>query len=313
MAEAEVQSIVNSRLDVRALFSKVERDDLVREVIAGKYDILWFATHGTESGIMLSDGILTESALLPLVKDRFDLIVLNTCESLMTAIMLQNESSATVVCTIRSVPDYDAFQTGTLFAAALERGSTFFEAFTRARPGGNNSYIYLSGGSVDREIRKVREDLTGKMDEMSKRNDARFQALENKVEQLGQKFDRLTVLETDVRSVYNKLNQQVTPGEFDRRYLWAMFAIVLVLSVVVAILIYFLATSGNTANGHLSTVPVDFVQHLHRLFVAGLFRIRGYLPVTGAGALSPDDGGLLSIAGVFVGVGDVGQRQQHYV
>lgn len=142
--DAEVQAILRSGLQVTPLIGTVEHDDLVSEM-QGNYDVLWLCTHGNSEGIMLSDGILPASLLTSLARDSFDLIVLNTCNSIATAQMLQNETNAEVIATIIETPDREAFQTGALFARALANLGDTEAAYQRAKPGSNRTYVRLAG------------------------------------------------------------------------------------------------------------------------------------------------------------------------
>lgn len=227
MAEEEVQAVIRSGLTVTPLIGHVDRRDVVNEVINGKHDILWFATHGTQAGIVLSDGILSAGSLLPLAKDRFRLIVLNTCGSLMIALQLQNEANASVVATISDVPDYEAFQAGALFAVALAAGSTFWDAFTKARPGGNNSYIYLSGGSVEREVVKIRESIA----DLKRDNERSFQEQQKQIE----------YIKTEIAGLRSAIDKAPPKINYDRRFLIAILISIAILGLLMVVAIVLLA------------------------------------------------------------------------
>lgn len=151
-AEEEVQSLLSIKegIDIIPLIGNVTHTDLLRE-IEQEYDVLWLCTHGSEDGILLSDGILQSSLLVALVREKFQLIVLNTCVSFKVAQMIQNETSAEVIATIVEVPDLEAFQTGTIFARELAKAGSIEKAYYRARPGNNRSYIRLAGRTVTKE------------------------------------------------------------------------------------------------------------------------------------------------------------------
>jgi hypothetical protein len=146
LADEETQDVLNSGLAVvRSLFGEVTQVELTREIRRGDYDVLWLATHGSEQGVQLSDGLLSISALTQLVRGRFRLVVLNTCRSVQAAQMLQNETEADVICTVADAPDVDAYRTGSLFAQALARTNDVRRAYQQARPGGNRLYLLLTG------------------------------------------------------------------------------------------------------------------------------------------------------------------------
>lgn len=143
-ADAEVQRVLRSGLDVIPVLGSVRHDDLIDE-LASNYDVLWLCTHGTKAGVLLSDGMLTASELAQLVRGRFELVVINTCDSIDTAQMIQNETDAEIIATICDVPDTTAFVTGTLFARALAQTQDSIAAYNIARPGGNRNYVRLAG------------------------------------------------------------------------------------------------------------------------------------------------------------------------
>ena len=145
--EEEVQGILRSGLTVTPLLGNVTHADVLREV-EKSYDVLWLCTHGNEEGVLLSDGVLNASLLVALVRDKFNLIVLNTCESFRVAQLVQNETSAEVVATVLSVPDKEAFQTGTIFARELAKTGDFERAYYAARPGSNRTYVRLAGKTM---------------------------------------------------------------------------------------------------------------------------------------------------------------------
>lgn len=141
--DAEIEDVMRSGLIVDPLLGNVTNTALLRRIREGEYDALWFATHGSAEGIKLSDGMLSASALVPLVRDRFSLVFLNTCNSLPVAQMLQEEANVSVICTLLDVPDLQAYQTGSNLATALAESSSVAEAYTASKPGQNRSYLYL--------------------------------------------------------------------------------------------------------------------------------------------------------------------------
>ncbi len=147
LGDSESQDIINSGLPLKVLKGNVTQQDLLRAITSGNFDTIWFVTHGNESGIQLSDGILQTSYLTALVRGRFDNIILNTCSSYLTAQQIQNETEANVIATILSVPDAEAYNTGALLATWLSQGKTLLEAYQLSKPGSNRTYIYLAGTS----------------------------------------------------------------------------------------------------------------------------------------------------------------------
>ena len=119
MVDAEVQDVLTSGLDVVQLIGDVSSVDLTRSLRGHHYDVLWLATHGDKTGVLLTDGILSASTITQLVRGKIDLVFINTCSSYAVAQMIQNETGATVVCTVQEVPDGEAYRTASLFATAL--------------------------------------------------------------------------------------------------------------------------------------------------------------------------------------------------
>jgi hypothetical protein len=149
--DEEIQNVLRSGLDVTPLLGDVRLPELMREIRSGQYDVLWFATHGSAEGVQLSDQMLTAEELVPLVRERFSLVVLNTCSSLTVAQLLQVEANVTVICTVIDVPDRQAFITGSAFAAALHESGSSTLAYSASIPGRNRTYLYLAALSPNRE------------------------------------------------------------------------------------------------------------------------------------------------------------------
>lgn len=146
LIQSEIQDVLNSGLTVtHTLIDDVSRSGLILAIRGGDFEVLWVVGHAGADGIPLSDGMLSPSAFTSLVRDQFKLIYINTCESLALAQMIQNESSATVVCTVSKVSDATAYQTGSLFASELARTKNYRVAYNRSKPGENRDYIFLSG------------------------------------------------------------------------------------------------------------------------------------------------------------------------
>ena len=144
--DAEVQAVLRSGLDVTPRLGDVRNVDVLTDVTSGEYDAFWHAGHATKDGLLLTDGILSASELTPMIRDRFELVVLNSCDSLLTAQMLQNETGAAVVATVVEVPDRLAFQTGALFAQKLAETGDIPTAYQAAKPGQNRTYVLLGWG-----------------------------------------------------------------------------------------------------------------------------------------------------------------------
>lgn len=145
-ADAEVQAILRSGLAVTPRLGDVRHADVLTDVTSGEYDAFWFAGHTTKDGLVLSDGVLSSEELTPMIRGRFPLVVLNSCDSQATAQMLQNETEAAVIATVVEVPDRLAFQTGALFARELAKTGDIPTAYHAAKPGNNRTYVLLGWG-----------------------------------------------------------------------------------------------------------------------------------------------------------------------
>jgi hypothetical protein len=142
--DEEIQDVMRSGLTVTPLLGNVSATDLIRDIKARDYDCLWLATHGNSDGIELSNGeMFPATELVAHVRERFSLVVLNTCDSLGIAQLFQEEANVGVICTLLKVPDTLAYRTGSRLAAALYETSTVAEAFLASRPGRNREYLYL--------------------------------------------------------------------------------------------------------------------------------------------------------------------------
>ncbi len=144
--DQEIQAIVNSGLQVQLERDVNER--LLSELLGRRqWDIVWFASHGTQAGIALSDGIISTEALASMLRSvSVKYVVLNTCESVHVAAAISEEADCDVICTISpTIEDKQAWLTASNMARRLAAGDTVFDAFRRSRPTQPGKYIYLPG------------------------------------------------------------------------------------------------------------------------------------------------------------------------
>ena len=138
-------------LHVVPLIGNVTRPELVADVktyvsIGNPDDwIFVFLGHSSENGLILSDGLLRPQLLAPLIRGRFGYVFLNSCSNLRPAQILQNETSATIIATVRELVDEEALQTGSLFAQALAITGDVREAFNASKQAENADYVMLAG------------------------------------------------------------------------------------------------------------------------------------------------------------------------
>lgn len=179
LVEAEVAAVVNY-LRASLLNGDVTADMLLNK-LEEQWDVLWFAAHGDESGIHLTDGVLSSSLLTSFIRTAgATLVVFNTCSSFQVAQAIYNELLIDFVCTIRPIPDREAFFTGKQFAIHLSRGKQPHEAYLDAKSGGNKDYVFMnrrelpapSHSATSMEIATISEELRRLIDLMdgNKRN-----------------------------------------------------------------------------------------------------------------------------------------------
>lgn len=130
--------------EVVALLGPVRDADIARAVQNGPYDIIWFATHGNEGGVLLSDGLLSIDGVGQYARHAA-LCVLNTCSSENVAISIISGGDTDMICTIGDVRDTDAQRFGILLSGELTRYDDFHDAYLRARPEGGKYRYYRAG------------------------------------------------------------------------------------------------------------------------------------------------------------------------
>ena len=168
---AEISDIVNSGLDVDLMDGDVTASAVLRRVREYEYDILWFAAHGNSDFIELtgSEKISAEE-LVPLVRGRFQLVVLNTCNSLRIAKLIQLQANVGVICTLinwktgEGVNDGVAYQFGSNLSIALVKQPTIVDAYLASVLGNDETYLYLP---ALRTNPSAIEGLTVKFDELN--------------------------------------------------------------------------------------------------------------------------------------------------
>lgn len=243
LSAQEVEAVVNSGLSVKLLQSNVSQRDLVSELsVPGRYDIIWFATHGDSNGVFLTNEVLSPSAVISLIRGSgAKLVFLNTCSSVSTASAIQNEASVDVICTITDVPDVDAYRTGAQFAAKLFQTGEFRKSYELSKPGRNSTYIYLSAAVPTQNGKSDYEQLRKTVDELESAARSRDKAtVHSKVDELnaiGIRIDKqdgeLKVIKGDIHDV----KQRVTTLEdhvFIPRKVW-IWRVLSLITVFVAI------------------------------------------------------------------------------
>lgn len=135
---------VSMALNATVYNGTVNRKDVLDALQAREWDAIWLATHGNESGVMLSDGPLPTGDLTAIVRNTAaHLLVLNSCSSWAVArnIHYDLDRRIDIVCTQAAADDLSAYQTGTFLARNLSQGMSTFDAYERSKPGGNTLYF----------------------------------------------------------------------------------------------------------------------------------------------------------------------------
>lgn len=152
--DEEIQRVINF-LSPRVLLGVVTLAQVVDELQARPYDVIWFACHGDEKGIHLSDGTITAQMIAQLLRaNKPRLLFLNTCSSLSLAMEIHDAINCQVIGTITEIPDREAFVTGSAFARAIAQGLSIDEAYNISRPSQNRTYVLLNGSIRLNEARE---------------------------------------------------------------------------------------------------------------------------------------------------------------
>lgn len=141
-AVADEVRAISAALRPVTLLGQVSRSDVIQALSRQSWDILWFATHGNELGIELSDGLCSVSDLTAVVRASGAwLVVLNTCSTRLVGLELHYELGTSVITTQTEIDDVTAFQTGALLARALAEGKGVIEAYEESKPGQKHNYL----------------------------------------------------------------------------------------------------------------------------------------------------------------------------
>lgn len=139
----EVDDLVN-RLDAQILSGKRATLTGLLDKVSEGWDIVWLITHADPDGWYLNDGIVSASETTTLIRaSGAFLTVMNTCSSKEVAEAAALELGTPFICTIKPVPDRQAFITGAIFAQKLAAGFDIREAYEEAKPGQNSTYEYI--------------------------------------------------------------------------------------------------------------------------------------------------------------------------
>jgi len=190
----EVRS-VSMALRAVALTGIVTRKDVLEALPGHTWDIIWFATHGDEQGIMLSDGPVEIADLTAIVRNSHAfLVVLNTCSSRYVGLEMHYELGVDVVCTQAEADDLSAYQTGVLLARNLAENMSVADAFEQSRPGQKSLYFLFSrnGNSDSQTLQRLNAGFAS----IEKRMDNLEQKVASEIEALKNSLDKRSVWRT---------------------------------------------------------------------------------------------------------------------
>jgi hypothetical protein len=229
--DREVQRVSNM-LAPRLLFSEVTIATLIDELQRSRYDIIWFAGHSSEEGLVLADGMLSASQLVQLLRQQTPrLVFLNSCASLKVAMAIHNEIGCVVIATIAEVADLLAFTTGAQLAAALAAGMPISEAYLVSRPGANRQYVLLGGqaerGATDIEADEIR--LIRLFNEWGERIEGKLVGLETRV---NRRIDDLQGDVDEMRGDVQRLTAETNTLNPTKRLLWGVGFVMLFVPVI---------------------------------------------------------------------------------
>lgn len=177
---------------------------IARVLDDNRFDVIWWATHGSADGLMLTDGQLPTDGVAQYVRNSgAGLCVINTCSSLDIAHMVIDETGADAICTISEVPDKSAMRTGLLLSSALQHTNRFHDAYMQAKPGGGRFYRYVKNPSSPNMYSQDRDSSTTAWRELFSKRVAAIEETVKSLEAIVSGNDRLGLrgLRSDVRVI----------------------------------------------------------------------------------------------------------------
>jgi hypothetical protein len=181
--DMEIQRVVTLLSPTLLLGEGATIESFVETTQNDDFDLIWFAGHGTQDGIIMSDGILGGDELTRAVRRSLPAVFINTCASMLTAISLHSRLGIRVIGTITDIDDEDAYRTGYLFAQSLAAGNSISAAYKDAKPEGDAQFIHFNGNMELSNPRSRDETLL-----IVSRLDDRITAIDNKLEERNKKF-----------------------------------------------------------------------------------------------------------------------------
>lgn len=234
--EDEVR-VVSSALPTVTLRETVSVGDVMRLLTSRRWEIVWFACHGSAAGVELGGpgNTLDTSTLIQLIRNSgAELVVLNTCESAQMATYLCLEARVAVICTVAAVGDVAGATTGALLAHNLAAGMDVAAAYARSVPGDvglAQRYRLFDGRRAGDEEGSVPEFGSQNMTDAFRRITDRESVIVDRISALD---TRLSVMEHDIRRIQEGVEAvhervgHVPPGYWA---LWAMMIFVALIQI----------------------------------------------------------------------------------
>jgi hypothetical protein len=213
-AAAEIAAI--SRHHNAVVLSGVVRDgDIALAVQEGPYAYVWWITHGSSEGVLLSDGLLSIAGVGQYVRtSAAELCVLNTCDSENVALAITTYSNADIICTVGPVDNRDAIRLGSLLAAELAQSNDAYTAYQAVAPPGG-PYRYLRAGPHYRKRNDPEAVTIAKIMGLLAGNDfgqpglvKRVEAIEQWIATVDRRLDKMEAEIVDLSDVIQKRFEQ---------------------------------------------------------------------------------------------------------
>lgn len=136
-------STIQRNHDTRILSGTVSGEDVTNAITEDDYQIIWFVTHGNESGVCLTSEMLGIDALIQYAKsESVELVIFNTCESEDVALRVAGEAQVSVICTISTVENQDAVRLGQLLTVKLTEDISYRDAYDSVSSGSSLYRFY---------------------------------------------------------------------------------------------------------------------------------------------------------------------------
>jgi hypothetical protein len=221
----EIREIVLS-LNALPLTGHVTSADVLRTIAEGRNVLrrVFFATHGDENGILLSDGVaLSTSELTMDLRNvaNLELVVLNTCASETIALNLHADLHTNVIATITAVPDTLAWRTTAWLARNLAKGMSIAAAFESSRPGQDRIYrLFAAQRPMDKSDAHHITAMITQLGEMLSRQ---IGDVDRRLVNVERKFDeRINDLEQRFSAQLDTLAAAVPQRTGTRRWAWLL-------------------------------------------------------------------------------------------